>query len=144
MISQNPDQKVVSKSCKSRNELIKIWTLSNLYTYLHYNFPTIWSKIQLKFSEPRHFENLHTYSCDELISGRPLTKGSTPDPSPLMPEGGRGGKHQIFNSEIYERIPKDVQVGKKSCKSDLVFPRYCVSKLRLHCDFRQIVVLKWH
>ena len=30
-------------------------------------------KLHVKFSEPHHFENLHTYPCDELISGWPQT-----------------------------------------------------------------------
>ena len=35
-------------------------------------------KLHVKFSEPHHFENLHTYPCDELISGRPLSQSSFP------------------------------------------------------------------
>ena len=35
-------------------------------------------KLHMKFSEPHHFENLHTYPCDELISGRPLSQSSFP------------------------------------------------------------------
>ena len=33
-------------------------------------------KLHVKFSHPYHFENLHTYPCEELISGRPLNKKS--------------------------------------------------------------------
>ena len=39
-----------------------------------------------------------------------------------------GGKHQILNFEVIRESSKDDQVAKPTCKSDVAFPRYRVSK----------------